>query len=137
VRLFVFPTGNHPGFAPLASQRAAPQRNAVSDRLDELQRQRALVSQHLAWLDAEIAAETAKRLPVGAITPKPRPPSPIEEISLSQDPHAADSDALIQHYTASIESAEAKTKRGCWTVFVLSLIALVVFVGGWYYLRTL
>ena len=41
----------------------------MADRLSELARQRALLSEHLAWLDREIADETVKRL-------VPTPPSP-------------------------------------------------------------
>jgi hypothetical protein len=38
----------------------------MSDRLAELRRQRALVQQHVEWLDREIAAETARLNPAQA-----------------------------------------------------------------------
>lgn len=50
----------------------------MASRLDELQRQRALLEEHLAWLDREIAAEKSGTTPVAASLP-PAPgagPSP-------------------------------------------------------------
>ena len=111
----------------------------MSDRLDELRRQRALVQQQLEWLDSEIAAETAGSSaspPTGAANPeRPRPTSPIESISLTREPSPADPDAIIKHYSPDTQSAEEQTRRGCWAVFGLAFAALAAFVTAWYFLR--
>lgn len=108
----------------------------MTDRLEELRRQRALVQQQLEWLDAEIAAEAAARTAPGAAKPaKAKPQSPIESIELTRHPAPHDSDAILKHYGAEAVSADAQTRRGCWTVFVLSLLALGFIVVGWYWLR--
>ncbi|HZP60009.1 MAG TPA: hypothetical protein VFB27_06750, partial [Opitutaceae bacterium] len=44
-----------------------------SDHLSELRRQRALVQEHLAWLDREIAAAAGETTP---LTLAPKPPGP-------------------------------------------------------------
>lgn len=48
----------------------------MSERLEELRRQRALLAQHLAWLDQEIAqAEVAPPSPLRAMPEPPRAPA--------------------------------------------------------------
>lgn len=117
----------------------------MSDRLEELRRQRALLQQHLAWLDAEIAAASqslaAPRTTSTKIDlPAPRSPavpSPIESISLQTAP----ADAALAEMIAAQESAPAhsahEAKRGCIVAFSVVLIALGAAVSAWYlYFRT-
>ncbi|MDO8544157.1 MAG: hypothetical protein Q7S40_27260 [Opitutaceae bacterium] len=49
----------------------------MSQRLDELRRQRALVQEHLAWLDREIAAAAPQKSAVSTTTISPAAPAPI------------------------------------------------------------
>lgn len=126
------------GNAPLATPRRAAHLPRVSDRLDELRRQRALAQQQLEWLDAEIAAETARRATAAGAKERPagrsQPPSPIESISLTSDPAPDDADALIKHFGGDVRSAEEQTKRGCWSAFFLALAITAVAVTAWYLL---
>lgn len=90
----------------------------MSDRLKEFQRQRALLQEHLAWLDREIAREGANQPPppsVSAATPgAPTPPSP--EVA------GVGSDAAGEKAGAMASDA----KRGCLIAFATGM---VVFFG--------
>lgn len=127
----------------------------MSDRLNELQRQRALLAEHLAWLDREIAAHEgappapgarassathAASAPAGAAIPvlsgKPSPIASVTVIPVADAPSPADADALIQRYGYDPKSSSAEVKRGCWTAFAASfvLVALLVLVA-WFLFR--
>lgn len=90
------------------------------DRLAELLRQRALLSQHLAWLDSEIAKASgaplpsvpqaiplpaippeaavppAVVLPISGIAPAATPATTLTEVSLPAEPAEPQSEAVIQ-----------------------------------------
>lgn len=89
----------------------------MSDRLPELLRQRALVQEHLAWLDREIAAASGAPL-----TPPPSALSDPSKLTLRQTPApasaplpaapsyvAAQAAAITQHAAASRAAAAAST----------------------------
>lgn len=82
----------------------------VDDRRAQLLRQRATIAQHLAWLDAEIAAA-----PPPAVSPPLRltPPTPT-----NNQPSPAD---------FAPPPAPELTKRGCWIIF---FIATTLLLGG-------
>ncbi|HWZ95872.1 MAG TPA: hypothetical protein VNW30_11815 [Opitutaceae bacterium] len=90
------------------------------DRLQELRRQRALVQEHLAWLDREIVSASSEATP-----PKPaaqsQPPAPP----------AGGNDVVevIKSFEAESRSNPAKAKWGCIWIFVatLALMALCLF----------
>jgi len=112
----------------------------VSDRLEELRRQRALLQQHLAWLDAEIAAAsqslTTPRTTAAKIDrPAPRAPaipSPIESISLrTTSADTALADMIAAQEGAPAHSAHA-AKRGCIVAFSVLLLVLGAAVSAWY-----
>lgn len=98
------------------------------DRLAELRRQRALVAQHLAWIDAELTAAGAGQSPAG--TP-PSPPSSKPELTptdASPAPAGAEADPgvalanaradeIIEKYRATEALDPAATKRGCLVLF--------------------
>lgn len=94
----------------------------MSDRLPELRRQRALIQQHLEWLDREIAAAQSGPEPTPpastvapAATPTPRPtPTPIST-DLPATEFAAQPDPA---------SAARQAKQGC---FLYLIVALVIF----------
>jgi hypothetical protein len=121
--------------APPASRLAPaadhPTLAAVSDRLQELRRQRALVQQHLAWLDDEIAAAapSATVAPPGsaaAADPAPvdlAPPATPEEV-----------EALAQARTEAA-NAPAQAKRGCWIVFFGAFVLLFAAIAVWFVAR--
>lgn len=115
----------------------------MSDRLRHLQRQQALLREHLAWIDAEIACETS---PAPLAPPAPetasatpassdiRPPAgttaattplsiyPPQPASVSVP--APDADELIERYGAGERQNPAVIRRGCLLVFSAGLLAL-------------
>lgn len=86
----------------------------MDDRRAQLLRQRAAIAQHLAWLDAEIAA-TAEAPPLAASPP----PTVLSPASMADEPSPAD--------FASPPSPEL-SKRGCWIIFFVATTLLVA--GG-------
>lgn len=99
------------------------------DRLAELRRQRALVAQHLAWIDAELTAAGAGQS--GLVTgtdpdPVPSPPTPPGLAAASQSLSADDpglalaharADEIIEKYRATEALDPKATKRGCLVLF--------------------
>jgi hypothetical protein len=105
----------------------------MSDRLPELQRQRALIQGHLAWLDQEIASATGKPatplitpLPVAkpAITATARPPASAVEEPLTDD--------LIAKFGTETQNSTESVRRGCYIFFAVALVILLVGVYGLY-----
>lgn len=87
----------------------------MSERLRQLQRQQALLLEHLAWIETEIARETAS----GTIAPAP---SPASSTAISHAPTVqADADALLAHYAAEEKQNPDDLRRGCFIVFFLAL----------------
>ena len=94
------------------------------ERLAELQRQRALVRDQLAWLDREIAAASADPAPA-ALPAAPESPAAI----------VGATPALDEIYQPDPVSTAARTRRGClllaFAVFLLGALSLT----GIYFLR--
>ncbi len=132
----------------------------MSDRLQELLRQRALVQQHLAWLDGEIAEANghdpvdpspAPRPLRPGLRPAPPPPSYVASQAAAlarhaatapapsatrpdENPHvAAAADAILSEYRVEPASLKTDVRKGCFLYFfgALALVALVV--TGLYY----
>jgi len=113
----------------------------MSDRLNELQRQRAIIQGHLAWLDSEIAAAQGSiptALPsLASFQPQaPTPPVP-STIATPAAPYQ-DADELIAKFGTDTKSSAQSARRGCFLVFALSLLLLGLIVYGLYrYSRSL
>jgi hypothetical protein len=126
------------------------------DHLATLLRQRALISQHLAWLDAEIAAHT----PGSAATPPPPPTpaslavavaTPASAASLTEpipaataadtefpDPLAeanSRADEIINRYRSAEALNPADTKRSCLLLMAAVLLFSTAIIIGVYLLR--
>jgi hypothetical protein len=107
----------------------------MADRLEELRRQRALVQQHLEWLDREIAAESGKstqaqtgaKLAAVVTLSNPAnvtaPPGPAESAP-QRNPDAADK--ILDEYRVAPESLQSDVRKGCWIYFAA---ALAIFFG--------
>jgi hypothetical protein len=99
----------------------------VSDRSDELRRQRELLREHLAWIDREIAA--AEGLPPQiARTPEP-PVRIVAPIYTAPDPvDPRDAEAILAQFRQDTSSIASSTKRGCmlYAVAALGVLALIV-----------
>ena len=106
----------------------------MQDRLAELRRQRALVVEHLGWLDREIAAAAPSGL---SSTPAVQPniaeqPATLAEASLAVVPpsQSSSSDA-VPSPLPNLRPADIKqdVRRGCFLYFGLALL-LVVLAGA-------
>ena len=118
----------------------------LPDRLEALRRQRALVAQHLAWLDSEIAASSPSIAPTTLPAPITAPifpaarassvessaPAPVASVTLpipEPTPEAlavanARADDIIAQHAASDRFDPKSAKRGC------ILLASAVFLLG-------
>jgi hypothetical protein len=113
----------------------------MSDRLEELVRQRALVQEHLAWLNREIAnaAEAAKA--TTAAPPAPLSPAVARAVPpaviLAPSPAAPatgagalQADEIMAQYQATPGNVKQDVRKGCLLYFsaALGLLVLVVTV---------
>jgi hypothetical protein len=109
----------------------------MADRLQELLQQRALIKEHLAWIEGEISAASGRPIESGPLTspavsplPTPLPSSRTFEvksplISGSTGPRLRDdAERLIAKLAAEEEKAPAPTKKGCWIFFWTTLVTL-------------
>ena len=109
------------------------------DRLAELRRQRALVQQHLEWLDAEIAAESQReeRDISPAVTPKPGRPvitRPVAMPTRSISSQASTPlDPLLGQQPLAASDVKQDVKKGCLLYFAAALAAVVVSVAILYF----
>lgn len=100
-----------------------------ADRLAELRRQRALAQEQLAWLDREIAAQTAGQMAT------PPAASALPPISPRADtpPTAASADALMEDYRVPPAALHQDVRKGCFVYFALALAVLVAVTLGLYF----
>lgn len=123
----------------------------MSDRLQQLRRQRAVVAEHLAWLDGEIAqaqqtpalnpAEapapddlTTVPFSMRAVLPPPAkasgPAAASAPTSIKDSASAAAADEILRDYQVEPEAMKSDVKKGCLLYFfgALGLVALGVTV---------
>jgi hypothetical protein len=131
----------------------------MSDRLRELLRQRALLQEHLTWLDREIAAESrpgpaspppwaemppvpaVADLPTAPVVPAPMPHSPAAAvISIRPAPStasvaaAANPDAILEEYRVAPAALQQDIRRGCFFYFAAALVVFALGVVVLYFL---
>lgn len=119
----------------------------MSERLTELQRQRALIQNHLSWLDREIAA--AQGLPIPPQTsPIPNATPALSHIAAPvtapiakavETTDEVEAERIIGRFQQDPNTLKTNTRRGCLTAFALALglMALVTFIAYWLYARHL
>jgi len=118
----------------------------MSDRLQELLRQRALLSEHAAWLEREIALEQGTESQAAA-TPvespsmpaeapaenaeSPAPPPPAAGVSPSPGPltpladaGAQTPDAILPEFPPEPKDIRKNVTRGCLLYFVTAFVLL-------------
>ena len=135
----------------------------MRDRLSELVRQRALVSEHLAWLDREIertSAETAPPAAAGGITAaptptsatplplNPSPPSPGAKppttaavviptqpgpTEIPGDAASAPSEDILEQYRVSPTTVHQDVRKGCLLYFAAAFVVLGIVVAILYF----
>ena len=120
----------------------------MSDRLTELARQRALVSEHLAWLDREIAA-------LRAVSPPPPPapvslPSPagaapiipaattslgtnVAPVSKTSNPFS-NPDTILEQYRVNPSTVKQDVRKGCFLYFIGAFVVVGIVVAILYFL---
>jgi hypothetical protein len=117
----------------------------MADRLQELLQQRALIKEHLAWLEGEIAAASGRPLEAtrpaspaaspAQPAPSPSPSTPVTAVKIATAPVVTgprlhdDEDSLIAKLAAEEKSAPVPTKKGCWIFFWVTL--LVIGAAAW------
>jgi len=118
--------------------------NRMADRLQELLQQRALLKEHLAWLESEIAAASAGRIPAetrGTASPiapaAVASPAPIPR-AVSTPPFAStkrdrEADLLLEKLAAEEKPTLPPSKAGCWLFF--GGVLLILSLGTWALLR--
>ncbi|HVS53387.1 MAG TPA: hypothetical protein VHD62_13610 [Opitutaceae bacterium] len=127
----------------------------MSDRLNELRRQRALMQEHLAWLDSEIATaeKSSGEATVAAVSPAPSPaPAPVlrttpRVVSLTpvatprattavSAPAPADplAEKILEEYRVPEKSLREDVRRGCFLYFAGALLVLGGVVVALYFL---
>jgi hypothetical protein len=118
----------------------------MPDRLKELQRQRALAQEQLAWFDREIAAASAQMQPAaGSASAVPArefstPPAVPQSGSntatvLVGDPEAA-AETILAQYREQAKQTPANIKRGCYLYLLLALGLLGIGFAVAYFLYT-
>jgi hypothetical protein len=121
----------------------------MPDRLSELVRQRALVLEHLAWLEREIAAAQAPpSAPLPPSPPAPLPGFPIPPVpvaapaaALTAPPDATPSghhlpgepDAILEQYRVSPTAVKEDVRKGCFLYFVGAFVVVVIVIAILYF----
>lgn len=112
----------------------------MPDRLAELVRQRALVEEHLAWLNRQIA-EVAPRstapvtIPVKpamaettVVDASPRPLTPVTPPPAAEPmeyaPAAADAEAIMAKYQIPSSALKDDVRKGCFLYFAAAFVVL-------------
>jgi len=106
----------------------------MSARLQELLRQKALLAEHAAWLEREIAVEQALAggpsgpalpapLPLAATMPAPAADAPPAPSAMAE----AEAEAILSQYRDSSKSERQRVKWGC--LLYVTAGALLVLLG--------
>lgn len=99
----------------------------MSDRLTDLQRQRALILGQLEWIDQEIAREQ------GTPAMKPNPARAVSRPETSNPPDTeADAEAIISQFGSDTKNEIQSVRKGCFVAFGVALVLLALVVFGFY-----
>lgn len=126
----------------------------MPDRLAELQRQRALLQEHLDWLDRELALERQKAgvvpsapipAPV-AVTAPTAPPAPLPGIAAAVPLPAAASlapqtalpnpavdaqaEAVLEKYRVGPDTLKHDVRKGCFLYFIAGFVFLGAIIAA-------
>jgi hypothetical protein len=110
----------------------------VSDRLAELQRQRALAQAQLAWFDREIATETGHTPPPAAPAGAPLAPAMNDAAAPAQmanDATVARTAAdIIATYQQAPGDSASRVRKGCYLWFAFVMMTVVLCAAGIYFM---
>ena len=99
----------------------------MSDRLDDLQRQRALAQEQLARLERELARES------GAVPPPAAVPVVIPPTAGPAQAEA-EAEAMLAQYRNDPAVLQGNVKRGCILYFIAALGLLILGLLAFYFL---
>ncbi len=106
----------------------------MSDRLKDLERQRALAQEQLAWIEREIAKESGRS--PAAIQP-PAPPAAVRSTSAREAARMAEEIlAQYQREGGDADATQRHVKRGCFLYFALAFALLALGVAALYFYST-
>ena len=123
----------------------------MSDRLNDLRRERAVIQAHLEWLDREIAAQAAAGVDsstlsaASAATTTPRDPS-ASSVGIPQpltataaaEASSPEIDAALDSYRQDPVALQSDIRKGCFLYFAGAFLLLFLVVGAFYlYSRSL
>jgi len=103
----------------------------MTARLQELLRQKALLAEHAAWLDREIALEQMRS--GGEVPPAASGGSPAPSAHAPQ-PAGAEADTILEQYGGSPATVHDRVKRGCILYLVAALLLTAISVVAIHYL---
>jgi hypothetical protein len=107
-----------------------------SDRLIELRRQRAMIREHVTWLDREIQREEQK-MPAGLppsqseMTAAGGPSDHIPELSSPE--LGLEDDKVIEQFRVAPTDIQRDVRKGCLIYFAAAFLLLVAGVIGLYF----
>jgi hypothetical protein len=118
------------------------------DRLADLHRQRALVQEHLDWIDREIIrAERQQQAAAPAVPPAepalpaavpppaippPAAPLPVNPAAVTTPPHLSPADAILEEYRVPSNTLKSDVRKGCLLYFAGAFVLLgLAIVGLW------
>jgi hypothetical protein len=99
-------------------------------RLAELNHQRALVQQQLAWLEREIARESG--------APGATPATPVQPVPATTAPTTSSPSGLpaeLEAYAPDPVATAADARRGCFLVAALALVLMIAALTAIYFWR--
>ena len=105
----------------------------MSDRLAELQRQRALAQEQVAWFDREIARETGQAPAVSgppAVTASPGG----ADFAAKDAAVAQEAEDIIAQYQQSPGDAAQNARKGCYVWFAFAMLTVVLGGAAIYFL---
>jgi hypothetical protein len=116
----------------------------MSDRLKDLQSQRALAQEQLAWFDREIAKESGQTPVTTQPAPVTFPATPtassrplVPSVTAPVAPSAAEAehlaDEIIARYKDEHATSPADVKRGCFLYFGLAFLLVAVGLVALYF----
>ena len=112
----------------------------MSDRLNELQRQRALAQEQVAWFDREIARERGETVlpavPLPAVV-APATPAVTEKPAATASAAAADAQAaeIIERFKKTEPPIRDDVRRGCFLYFIGAFVLLALGIVAFYLLH--
>ena len=109
----------------------------MPDRLDELRKQRALVQQHLTWLDHEIAAVTVTRLTLPPFAMRSGTRAPMASSATTPPIAPAGGKPVVvpelSEFAVNPDEVQVDTRKGCILYAMLAFVVLILICVAIYF----